>query len=334
MKKTLLTLLIGILLFGWGACNEQKKTEDMTTEEILQVLDIKISKNKKDDKLYYDRAKILLELHRNNEAISDLTNAINLDDANVAYYLLLADAHFSNGSVDQSYKALQKALDLDDKNKETHLKMGEIAFYSRDYDRALESLTKVTEQEPNNRTALFMKGFVYKETGDTVKAITLLQKVCDLYPDYGPAFEELGILYATHHSKLAVEYLSTAINLEPTNVNARYGLAMFYQDLHQEEQAEALYKEILEIEPKHKESWHNRGYIQLFTYGDYELAIDYFSRAIQCDNTFIEALTNRGCAYELSGNPAEAESDFRSALLLNANYQPALDGLKRLGKKN
>ena len=174
-----------------------------------------------------------------------------------------------------------------------------------------------------------MKGFIYKETGDTSNAIILLRKVCDLYPDYEPAFEELGMIYADHHDPLAVEYLNTALRLEPQNTNALYGLAMFYQDLNKLDKAEELYKQILNINNNHKEAWHNRGYIELFTYGNTDLAVEYLTRAIQCDSTFIEAWTNRGCAYELLGDKSSAHSDFNAALQLDHTFQPALDGFNR-----
>lgn len=328
-KRILLIALCAIMVLATG-CKSKPSTEKMTPEEILQVLDIKISKNKNDATLYYDRAKILVDMHRYNEAISDLTNAIRLKDDKIEYYILMGDAQFANGNVDQSYKALQSALKLDEENQEANLKMGEIAFYSRDYDRAFESLTKVTAKDPNNRTALFMKGFVYKETGDTVSAITLFQKVCDLYPTYAPAFEELGILYADHKNKLALEFLTTAIELDPQSTSARYGLAMFYQDMGEMESAEETYKQLLDIDANDKDAWHNRGYIQAFFYGDYELAIEYYTKALQIDSQFIEAYVNRGAAYELNGDKANAQNDYKTALSLDPNYKPALEGLKRL----
>ena len=85
----------------------------------------------------------------------------------------------------------------------------------------------------------------------------------------------------------------------------------------------------LDINDNHKEAWHNRGYIQMFTYGDYPEAINHLTRAIQCDSTFIEAWTNRGCAYELLGDKRRAHDDFMSALMIDHTYQPAIDGLSR-----
>ena len=330
MKRQVLFFIFFLpALLSYVGCSNNGSVENMSNEEILKVLDVKIHKHPKDDKLLYDRAKIYMQMNRINEAIADLTRAVSLNGKEYDYHMLLVDAYFANGDVEHSYKSLQDALNLKPNSQEAYLKLGEIAYYSRDYDRAMDNLSKVTAKDPQNRTALFMKGFIYKETGDTANAVVLLRKVCDLYPEYEPAFEELGMLYANRHDPLALEYLNTAIRLEPQNTNALYGLAMFHQDLNHMDQAEEIYKQILDINDNDKHAWHNRGYIQLFTYGDYDLAIQYFTRAIQCDSSFIEAWTNRGCAQELKGNKSLAIDDFRAALDLDHTFQPAIDGMNR-----
>lgn len=331
MKHRLLLFALVAILSVWSsACRETPSQAPTTPEESLKMLDAKLYKHPKDAALLFERAQIYMQMNRVNEAISDLTRAISIDNSKIGYHLLLADAHFANGDVEHAYSALRAALELNPENEEATLKMGEIAYYSRDYDRAMECLTSVTAKDPNNRTALFMKAFIYKETGDTTNAVLLLRKVCDLYPDYDAAFEELGILYASRLDPLALEYLSTAIRINPQNTSALYALAMYQQDSKQYDKAEELYKQILDINPNHKDAWHNRGYIQLFVYGDTEQAIEYLTRALQCDPAFIEALVNRGCAYELEGNREKALADYHAALDLDHTFQPAIDGVNRL----
>lgn len=333
MKQLNLTVCLLALSLLVAACGGKKQdTSEMTPEQVIEVLSVKISKNEKDPELYFGRARMLLSVGRVNDAISDLVKATQLDDDNLQYYLLLADAYFANGDVEHSYSTLSRVLELDKNNQEAILKQGEIAYYSRDYDRAMTSLSQVTATDPSNKTALTLKSFIYKEKGDTANAIVLLRKVCDLYPDYDLAYEELGVLYSVHHSPLAVEYLTAAVRINPQNVNAIYALAMFYQETGQMDAAEEAYKQLLDVDADNKDAWHNRGYIELFHYGDYPLAIEYMTRALQCDSLFVEAWVNRGCAYELSGDKANAEADFRTALRQQPDFQPALDGLARLGK--
>lgn len=292
-KKYLVLMLAAMLTV---ACRGKHSDIELTESQKLEVLDLKLEKHPNDHALLAERSQVLINLGRVREALTDINKAVELKPNNIDYRLIQADAAFANGEIEKSYGALTEAERLAPDNKDVHLKMGEITFYARDYDRSLQNLTLVTEVEPDNRTALFMKGFIYKEKGDTANAVTLMRRVCDLYPDYAPAFEELGVLYATHLNPMAVEYLTTAINLEPNNTNAMYALAMYYQGLEELDQAESLYRKILDINPKSADSWHNLGYLELAYYHDYPRAIQLFDSALAADPTHAASLTNRELA--------------------------------------
>jgi len=288
--------MVALVLTG---CHQTKETEDLTDEQRLEMLDLKIERNPKDASLLAERAKLLLNIHRLNEAQFDITKAIDLEPENEQYRLLQADIYFAGGDIKNSYQALSEAESIAPESKEVQLKMGEITFYSRDYERSLRHLTKVTEQEPDNRTALFMKGYIYKEQGDTANAVILLRRVCDIYPDYEPPFEELGILYASRLDPMAVEYLTTAMRLEPSNTNPIYAMAMYYQNLGEFDEAEKYYHMILDINPNNADSWHNLGYITVFHRGEYDKGIEYFDKALESDPNHQAAETNRNLAIEM-----------------------------------
>ena len=300
MKKAYLYFLLPLLTLSLAACSHHKNLdeENMTDSERLEVLDFRIEKHPKDAEAYAERAAVLMNLGRAKEASYDAKRAVELEPNNVGYRLRQADICFANGNVEDSYKALREAEKLDPESIEVQLKMGEVTFYSRDYDRSLRSLSRVTEQEPNNRTALFMKGFIYKEKGDTTNAVGLLRKVCDLYPDYAPAFEQLGVLYASRLNPLAVEYLGTALRLEPSNTNTMYALAMYHQERGEMDEAEALYHNILDINENSADAWHNLGYIEMLHYHDYQRAVEYFDHALEADPSHTAAATNRQLALE------------------------------------
>lgn len=330
MKRSLIyisTLLTIATLIG---CKTKDHHVELTEAQKLEVLDMKLQKHPDDDQLLAERSLTLLNLGRTKEALFDINRAVSLKPKEVKYRIQQADACLANGDIDDSYNALTEAERLEPDNMEVQLKMGEITYYAGDFDRSLKSLSRVTEQEPDNRTALFMKSFIYKEKGDTASAVTLLRKVCDLYPDYAPAFEELGILYSARGNSMAVEYLTTAMRLEPNNTNAIYALAMFYQEKQEYDNAETLYRQMLDINPNSADAWHNLGYMELFYYRDYPRAIEYMTRALAADPNDLNSLVDRGCAYELSNQRDSARADFNAALSIDNTYQPAIDGLSRV----
>lgn len=330
MKSSFPLLFFVSLLLTFSACHRDTDLRNKTPEEKLNILDVKIHRDQDNARLYAQRADVFLELGRINEALLDWGRAVNLDDDNPDYMVRLGETYLRNGNTGKCYEWLQKALELRPNDKEILLKLGETAYYSGDWDRALDHLTRVTEKDANNRTALFMKSAVYLEKRDTAAAVVLLDKVCGLYPDYAPSFEMLGTLYASRHNPLTLEYYETALRLDPDNSNIRYNIAMYYQELGQFEKAEEIYKEMLDRDENNPHAWHNRGYIQLFHYGDYELAVDYFTQALACDTAFVEALVNRGIAYELLEDKDHAREDYRHALHLQPRFQPAIDGMERM----
>lgn len=334
MNRYLFSLFLILALFV--GCSHNKSDENLSPEEHLKIVSLKIDKHPNDATLRFERAGLLLQLERPNEAIVDMLKAVAADAKNVKYQKRLADAYFATGNVERSYAALEKALDLDPDDEEALLKLGEISYYSRDYDRALKHLTAVTQHDPNNHTALFLKSFIYKEMGDTASAVTLLNKCCELYPDDPKAFESLGVLYAQRKSPMALQYLQTALQLDPSNVNTLYALAMYYQDTRQYKEADETYCKIIDLDPSNAQAWHNRGYIQLFYVTDeehFDRAADFLTKALQADSTCIEAWSTRATCYEAQGSAQMAVSDYRMALSFNPSYQPAIDGLSRLGQK-
>lgn len=292
----LLTLaLLALLATG---CKHQEVTDDLSDSVKLELLDQGIEKDPKDPGLLSARARVLLNLGRLQEAKFDIDRALAIDPENESYLLLKSDICFANGNIEESYRTLENAENLWPRSKEVQLKLGEITFYSRDYDRSLEYLSRVTEHDANNRTALFMKGFIYKEKGDTASAVQLFRRVCDRYPDYAPAFEQLGVLYAAHGENIALEYLNTVLELEPSNTNAIYALALFYQDRGDYENAETLYRQLLDINPNSADAWHNLGWIELTHYSDYQRAVEYFDHALEVDPDMANAILNRQLALD------------------------------------
>ena len=330
LRQIAVTVVTVTLMFGTVACGGKKPSETMSDSERLEVLDIKIKKKPKDADLLYERAKVYVNLERYNEAIADLEKATSLDDGKKEYFMLLGDTYFRLGRMDGSYSAIERVTQMDKNDREAWLKLGEIAFYSKDYDRAMDHLSQVTAADPNNRTALELKGFIYKETGDTAKAASYFRKLTNLYPDYPRAYEELGNEYADRGNPLALEYLATALRLDPSNTNVLYSLAMFYQNQGKMEKAEEHYTNLLDLDANNPYAWHNLGYIEMFHYGDYPQAIEYLKRAVECDPNYIEALANLACAYALNGNKSEAAEYYDKALAINPSFAPALEGKKDL----
>lgn len=95
------------------------------------------------------------------------------------------------------------------------------------------------------------------------------------------------------------------------------------------QQAEALYRQVLAINPGHAESIHLLGVIALQV-GQPANALPYFDRAIGLQPRVPEYHNNRGNALRRLGQLSEAEAAFREALRLRGRFPDALHNLGTL----
>ncbi|MDR1847808.1 MAG: tetratricopeptide repeat protein [Bacteroidales bacterium] len=328
--KILNCFILVLLTLVIAACSGKSEKETLNTEDKIALLDAKIKKNPKDSELYFARSKAFLEQQKGKEALIDISKAISLNDKKVDYYILEADILFSNGETTLAFDALQNAVKVDNKSTEAYLKMAELSLFLRDYDKVNFNVNKVLEIDKLNPQAYFLKGFALKERGDTLQAIAAYRKAIELKSDYGEAFEELGILYSIKGDGLAIEYLNSAININPKNISALYALGKFYQDNENYQKALDTYKQALDIKPDDTKTLNSVGYINLEEKKAYDVALECFNKAIASDSNYVYAWLNRADTYAVTGQKQKAKADYERVLLLDSHNQYAKDQLTKL----
>ena len=88
------------------------------------------------------------------------------------------------------------------------------------------------------------------------------------------------------------------------------------------QEAEALYRQILQAQPNHPDALHLLGVIA-HQVGQEEVAVTYISRAIELNAVIPEYRNNLGEAYRAQGRMAEAAAHYRQALALNPSFAEA-----------
>jgi Tfp pilus assembly protein PilF len=82
------------------------------------------------------------------------------------------------------------------------------------------------------------------------------------------------------------------------------------------------------LAPGEPYGYNGRG-ISYLALGDEENAFDDFNTAIRLDKDLAESWANQALVYEKRGEIAKAHQSYSEALKLDANYQPAKNGLAR-----
>jgi tetratricopeptide (TPR) repeat protein len=315
---------------GRPKVTENNKSGKDTLTILLEDLSKKIADHPSDPDLYQQRTKYYLLDHQEKLAFADITKAISLSPNKASLYITLSDVYLGMGKPDNCNEALLKALSLDPRNNPALIRLSKLSLIIKDYKGTFEYVRKALEIEPQNPQAYFTRGLALLEKGDTLSAVEDFKRSVDQDQGFYDAYVELGELYSMRKDPIAADYLKNAISIRPDSREALYMLGMFYQETGKYEYALETYAKLAKVDSTFKDASYNTGYIYLVYLHDFKKAVSYFTAALQRDPGYIEALFNRGYAYELSGEYSKAYQDYKHVLELRTNYQKAIDGLNRI----
>lgn len=128
----------------------------------------------------------------------------------------------------------------------------------------------------------------------------------------------------------AVRCLNQSLAMTPT-VDAYLTLAAIQSQRGQDGQALLACWQAIELDPLDGYAWNDAG-AYLLRMGKCHSAIYLFDNAVSCSNFQDKELAyfNLGRAFEMSRQPFDAIMAYQSALIENAAYAPARDGLARV----
>ena len=337
MKNTLL-LSLSALLFSCAqeppTTNIQKNLEADTTNHFLVRIDALTTQLKTDSlnaALYFERAELYLKSKSLNPGASDLLRAVKLDSTNALYWQQLGTLHYAMKNSRFAKNAWEECANLDSRNIDCRLSLAEIYLAVGELKKGQEKINEVLNFDAKNADALYLSGNYALMKADTVKAIKYIQASINQQQDFFKAYDLMGVLYSAKGDLLALDYFNSALRLQPNRFDIHYKVGMFYQKLGAYDDAILAYERALVINTEHKISMHNIAVLHVFM-GDNNEALDVFTKALAIDDMYLEAYFGRAYTYELLGEIANAESDYRTALMLDPAYSPAIDGLARIGK--
>lgn len=332
MKKVFLALA-GVLIFA--SCSESgskdnsktenKQQETVTAEEVYVADTLDVNG-------YINRARWYLANQKVGDAIRDINSALSIDGKNVDALLVLADIYYALGDENNILLTLNKATEIDPMDSRPIIKLAELSFLQRNTNMANAYLDKALELNSINPQAYYMRGIICMSKNDTVQALKQFMKARNQDDSFVDPVIQIASIYAAQRNPIARDYYNLAIELEPDNYGTYYDLAMYLQDNGNPEKALEIYDTLDVKMPGNYQILFNKGYVNLVYLSDYDKAIEEFDKALEVNPKSIDALLNKGVAYEQKGNYSQAKSIYLQILKDNPNYQLAIDALFRIGE--
>jgi len=325
-----------IIILSISACGQKTKPvidtnpkDSLSTS--LNLINEQIKNDPENPNLLYERSKMLYTQKLVDKASEDINKAISIDSTKAPFFLHQSDVYYAMNKIAEAKKAIQKSLELDPKSKEANAKMGELQYYLKDYQNAFKYLDEALRLDPYYAKVYFIKGLCFKENGDLELAISSFRTCIEQDPEYFHAYMQLGDIYSQKDDPLAIQYYTNAINVNGSQVEAYYGLAYYFQEHDEAEEAIKVYNDLLKIDPRNAPAKHNIGYTYLFKLNDPGKSINWFTDATLDDQEMVNAWYHRGYAYEKLGKKELAIKDYKKALTLAPDFDLAKQRLAKLG---
>lgn len=329
---TLLTLLLLVInLSGCGSDQAQKKTEEKD-RTIDKFTELKLLAEQQPDnaRIFNELALYYLSKDNFSDALHNINKSLELEPENTSYFVTLSDIYLMMGDAERAQLTLFRALDIDPGQADIYVHIGRLQVYLEDYPRAMENFRKALELDKDNSKAYFWRGLAMLENGDTSRAISDWQLAVANDQESFDGYFHLGLLMAERKDRFAFDYLNHALRLAPYNPEILYDLGLAFQEIGRYTKAKETYEAIIANDSCFHKAWFNIGYIQLVEMQDYVSSVDFFTKALRCKPDYVDAIYNRGLAYELQGDFLNAQKDYQEALRMSVNYPGAIEGLNRL----
>jgi tetratricopeptide (TPR) repeat protein len=199
------------------------------------------------------------------------------------------------------------------------IKYGNLNFEKKQYKRAVSYYTKVikvlgSSNDSNLVNAVYNRGLAYLKMGMLDRAVEDFSSVIQISPtDYRAYYNRGNVLALKNFHDRAIEDYTRAIEINSGMAELYYNRGLTYQENStQYDRAIEDFKMALTIQPEDAKSYCFLG-ITYYKKHQYQTSAQYFSRAIDIDPNYAQAVTGRGQAFLRSGKTERALSDFKKA---------------------
>ena len=330
MRRVFLALACMLLLVSCTETgnNNRQSNENQQNEASNEVS----SADTLDINGYINRARWYLANQKVGNAIRYINSALSIDGKNVDALLVLADIYYALGDQDNILLTLNKATEIAPMDARPIIKLAELSFLQGNNKMANAYLDKALELKSINPQAYYMRGVICMSNNDTVQALKQFMKARNQDDSFIDPVLQIANIYAAQRNPMAMDFYALALQMEPDNLGTLYDLAMYMQDNGNPEKALEIYDTLNVRMPGNYQVLFNKGYVNLVYLFEYDKAIENFDKALEINPKSIDALLNKGVAYEQKGDFKQAKSIYLRILKYNPNYQLAIDALHRIGE--
>ena len=172
-------------------------------------------------------------------------------------YICWAIDKAEEGDYDISYKYLDLANDFNAINPEIYYQKALNNFAQKNYNASIEFIHRALDYDKfnNYHTKYYLKlAEAHHELGNFFEEKKALSDLLKIDPNNPLGLYRSGLMYISQHdTKNAEEYFNKALENDPDLIQAKYNLALLYEN-NNRDKAKELYMEVLDADPSFVEA--------------------------------------------------------------------------------
>jgi tetratricopeptide (TPR) repeat protein len=312
-----------VLMVGLISCETEKpnNTEALTIDESIEKYEDSVE-------LLVERGRDYMKTFQFKLAMSDAAKAFRLDSTKIVVKRFYADVlnNRPDRSIEDTYIAQRhyiELLKLDGKNPELLVDLASTYSIQQDFDKAFENINNALKINPRYRQAYQLKGSIYRALGQADLMKSSYETAVQQDPEFYEGYLMLGAIYQEEQNPLCIEYFTTASQLKPRELEAKYSVAFAKQHFGKEEGASEMYREMSKDTSVYysSQALFQLGHMKQFRFGDIDSAMYFYSEAIKVEPRLYQAYHNLGICFDREGDKTNALRSFSKALKYNPEFE-------------
>lgn len=265
-------------------------------------------------------AKCLWQLNQSTEAINWLNKAIQADANLVEAYTTLADYYTQRYNYQAALQILSRAARKFTNNGEVLRGYGLLEYRRNNMKDAIGFLQRSLKIYENDIETLLLMAKAQAATGEYQSAQNYSVRAMQLDSTNNEAI----VVYAKNLVQFrglnaGLYYIKEQISKFSYTIEFRLALAEMYRDVERYRDAQTVYEQIIEADPKNKKALIGLGECQQ-AIGSFDKALKIYLNAAILDPTDAEPLMKMGQLYIDMNRFNEAKTQFDRAMKVNPNY--------------
>ncbi|MFO8073672.1 MAG: tetratricopeptide repeat protein [Polyangia bacterium] len=242
----------------------------------------------------------------------------------------------AEGNLDRARQSFERTLQIDPRAHQALYNLGVIADRKGDEEGSRSYYRQALAAQPNYLPAIRALSNLEVRRGNVDAAVGMMRDLVGRYPkDIGILNQYAEVLIVASRYKDAIDVAKQALRVDERNAEAMLRVGKANLRLGRTELAEAVFENVLSINPDEAEVFFLRSFIYLER-GHKVEAINSLKKTLEKRPTHVEAMNNLAVQYILSGNYEEAIAQLEKALelapswgVLHLNHGNALRGAGR-----